>query len=113
MLKAVPLGKVTVTTAGTPTPITAALITAAGNGLPPQGSVARIEFHADPAMVGTTVYVKNAAGTVIAPLLKPANGVVGMYGVGCMSFGNAVNPLDFSVDVQTNGDGVYVTVWVG
>lgn len=63
MLQAIPLGLVTVTTAGVPAPITTALIAAAGGTLPPSGGV-------------------------------------------------GLNPLSFSLDVATNGDGAYVTLWI-
>jgi len=107
---AIPLGLVTVPSAGTPTKISAAMVTAAGG--PANCKVAGVEFCADPAMSGTTSYVKNAAGVIIAPLLKPANGYAGEYKHSAPAGGNTILATSFAVDVATNSDGVYVTLWV-
>jgi hypothetical protein len=108
MLKALPLGLVTVTTAGTPTAITAAMITAAGGGLTPSGGVCRIDVHAHSGNTGTVLVKVN--GVTVDNLLTPANGVTGHW---CLkSEGNQIYPLSFSLDVATNGDGAYVTLWV-
>jgi len=113
MLKALPLGLVTVTTAGTPTPITAALITAAGGSLPPSGGVHKIEVWAHNGNAGIVLVKASAPGNTpvtVAPLLVPANGVMGHW---CLkTAGNGINPLAFSIDVLTNGDGAFVTLWV-
>lgn len=108
MLKAIPLGLVTVPTAGTPTPITAAMITAAGGGLTPSGGVCRIDVHAHNGNTGVVLVKVN--GVTVDNLLAPANGIAGHY---CLkSEGNQINPVSFSLDVATNGDGAYVTLWV-
>lgn len=110
-MQVIALGKVTAATAGTPTPITAAMITAAGGALPPNGGVARIEVWADPAMAGTTAYVKTG-GTVIAALPKPSGGFVAHWDAKAPAGGNDIIPTQFAIDVATNGDGAYVSVWI-
>jgi hypothetical protein len=108
MLQAIPLGLVTVTTAGVPAPITAALIAAAGGTLPPSGGVSRIDVHAHNGNTGIVLVKVN--GVIFDNILTPANGVTGHW---CYQAGsNSLNPLSFSLDVATNGDGAYVTLWV-
>jgi hypothetical protein len=115
MLKAIPLGLVTVTTAGTPVPITAAMITAAGDGRPPSGGVCKIDVYAQNGNAGI-VFVKMYNGAnpsvavTVAPLLVPANGNTGHF---CLKGeGNQLNPLSLAIDSASNGDGAFVTLWV-
>jgi len=108
MLQAIPLGLVTVAAAGTPTPITAALITAAGGLLPPSSGVSRIDVHAHNGNAGV-LFVK-VNGVILDNLLTPANSVTAHW---CLqACGNEINPLIFLLDVATNGDGAYVTLWI-
>ena len=116
MLKAIPLGLVIVTTAGTPVPITAAMITAAGDGRPPSGGVCKIDVHAQNGNAGV-VFVKMYNGAnpsvavTVAPLLVPANGVTGHF---CLKTdrGNSINPLSLAIDAVSNNDGAFVTLWI-
>jgi hypothetical protein len=110
---AIALGKITVATAGTPTPITLALITAAGGQLPPSNLVAGIDVCPDPGMSGTAAYVKAAAsGKTIKALLKPASGNVACWCKRAPEGGNGLDPTQFAIDVATNGDGAFVTIWL-
>lgn len=107
------LGKVTVPTAGTPVQITAAMLTAAGDGRPPHGQISKIEVFADPAMTGTTAYVKLASnGAIIKALPKPASGYVAYWRAEAPNGGNSIDPTLFAIDVATSGDGAYVSVWI-
>src|SRR5437016_4728133 len=69
LMQAIPLGLVTVPTAGTPV----ALSLSAGQLAlcPPDGRVAKVEVWADPGMTGASVSVKQG-GTVLAKLPKPS-----------------------------------------
>jgi hypothetical protein len=108
-MQAIPLGLVTVTTAGTPTPITAAMVAAAGG--PANCQVAKIEAWAH-ANTGY-VYVKDAvSGNVIAPLPVPANGNAAHWCSHAPAGGNTLLATRFALDVATSGDGAYVTLWV-
>ncbi len=106
---AIALGKLTVAAAGTPTPITAAMILAAGDGRPPAGGVNKIEVWADPASTGTVYAVKGT--TKIAALPKPSGAGV-HWAAKAPEGGNTLNPLDFGIDAVTNGDGAFVTLWI-
>jgi hypothetical protein len=102
-MKAYPLGKIAVPTSGTPVQVTANTAVVA----------AKVEFTADPAMAGATATVKDSAsGTVIAQLLKPANGVAGRWETPTFQDGNPIRVSDFAVDAATANDGVFVTYWV-
>lgn len=108
-MQAIPLGLVTVTTAGTPTPITTAMVAAAGG--PANCQVAKIEAWAH-ANTGY-VYVKDApSGNVIAPLPVPANGHAEHWHVCSPDGDNTLLATRFALDVATNGDGAYVTLWI-
>lgn len=100
-----PQGKITVTAAGTPVQCPAL---PAGNG---NGNVARIFFAADPAMAGTTSYVKaTAAKLTVKAMPKPASGYADSLEV-CAD-DNMINPQDYWIDAATSADGVFVTYWV-
>ena len=105
-MQSIPLGKIAVPTAGTPVPIT---LTAAQLAiLSPAGLCAKVEAYPDPAATGT-VYVKQA-GVTLAALPKATN-VVQPWSTGDRDR-NVINPLAYSIDAATNGDGAFVTVWV-
>ena len=115
MLRAIPLGLITVTTAGAPTLITSALIIAAGGTavLPPSGGVHKIEVWAKAANSGIIlVKLNNGSGTpvIVADLQVPSAGSkISWFVEGC---GNTVFPQGLSIDAVSNGDGSYVTLWV-
>lgn len=117
-MRAYGLGKITVAAAGTPAQLTIEAITSAstsaGAAIAAAGNLChKIEFWADPAMSGTTAYIKDGAGTnTIAPLLKPANGWTGHYVAKCDGQVNLLDPTNFYLDVATNGDGLYITIWI-
>ena len=69
-MQAIPLGRVTVPTAGTPVPIT--LTAAQAAQLPPSGQVCKVEVWPDPTAAGK-VYVKQS-GVVLAALPVPTGG---------------------------------------
>lgn len=110
-MQVIPLGKITVATAGTPVPITAALISAAGGQLPPNGGVAKIAVRAVHGSAGVS-YVKSSGGTIIASLEVPASGHTDEWCAHGPAGGNVIIPNAFALDVATSGDGAYVTVWV-
>lgn len=101
MLKALPLGLVTVATAGTPVPITTGLIAAAGGGLPPSGGVCRIEAHAAAGNTGLVLIKVN--GVILDNLLVPADGVTGHWAM--QAAGNEINPTTFSLDAAVGTAG--------
>jgi hypothetical protein len=113
MLKAIPLGLITVSVAGTPILLTNALILAAGGGLPPSGGVHKIEVWAKAANSGIIlVKLNNGSGTpvIVADLQVPSAGSkISWFVEGC---GNTVFPQGLSIDAVSNGDGSYVTLWV-
>ena len=108
---AIALGNVAVPTPGTPVPITAALITAAGGVLPPSGGVSKIEICAVPGNTGV-VTVKNSAGVPIKGLPTPANGNTACFCAHAAQGGNTLNPLAFALDAATANDGAHVTLWL-
>ncbi|CAB4130739.1 hypothetical protein UFOVP130_30 [uncultured Caudovirales phage] len=111
-MNAIALGKVTVTTAGTPVPITAAMITAAGGQLPPNGGCCRIEAWAVPGSTGV-VFVKTVQGNkVVMALPVPASGFAENWVAEDPEGGNTIYPAAFQLDAASNNDGAYVTVWV-
>lgn len=106
-MTAIPLGKISVPSAGTPVAIT--LTTAQAAQLSTGGLCAKVEFQPDTGNTGT-VTVKQG-GVAIAPLPKPANGYVASWSTPECD-GNRINPLTFALDAATNGDGAFVTLWV-
>jgi hypothetical protein len=118
----IPLGKITVAAAGTPTPITAALIAAAitANGygqLAPGGTVGmchKIEVWADTAATAAAyVMVKSGSGWLrIASLPAPANGHCEHWHARAAVGANLIDPTLFAIDVATSGQGAYATLWV-
>lgn len=106
-MQSIPLGRVSVPSAGTPVSIT---LTAAQQAmLSAAGLCAKVEAYPDPAATGT-VYVKQA-GVTLAALPKPTN-VVQPWSTGERDR-NVINPLAYQIDAASNGDGAFVTVWVG
>jgi len=103
---AIPLGKIIVTTAGTPV----ALTVPGSYTLPASGCVRKVEVWADPGMTGTAVYVK-VGTSILAALPKPASGFAAHWSTP-ETDGDVVNPTSFEIDAQTSGDGAFVTLWV-
>lgn len=101
----VPLGLVTVTTAGTPV----AIVAPGGTQLPPSGQVKRIDVYPNPAATGK-VYVKYG-GTILAALPVAATGSVIPWQTPDVQF-NQIQLGSFQIDAATNGDGAYVTLWI-
>ena len=106
-MQSIPLGRVNVPSAGTPVPVS--LTAAQAAMLSAAGQCAKVEVWPDPANTGT-IDCKAGRG-IIAPIPKPANGYAASW---CTPEcdGNRINPLVFSLDAGTNGDGGYVTLWV-
>ena len=105
-MQSIPLGKITVPSAGTPVPIT--LTAAQAAQLPPSGLVCKVEAYPDPAATGT-VYVKQG-GVTLAALPKATN-VVQPWSTGERDR-NVINQLAYQIDAATNTDGCFVTLWV-
>lgn len=105
---AIPLGLITVPTAGTPVAISLNAQQLAQCG--PGGQVFKVEVWADPGMTGVSVSVKQG-GVVLAKLLKPASGCVPTWYTPEVG-DNLLVPTAFSLDVATSGDGAFVTLWV-
>ena len=75
----------------------------------------KIEAYAKNGNNGVVfVKVSNGAAVpttaILADLQVPANGATGHWSLS--ESGNSLNPLAFSLDVATSGDGAYVTLWV-
>lgn len=104
---AIPLGKISVPTPGTPVAIS--LSPAQVAQLSPGGLVTKIEARTDPADTGA-VYVKQG-GVTIAALPQPANGFAAKWGTPECE-GNSLQPLAFSVDAAQANNGPFVTLWV-
>jgi len=102
------LGKIAVTTPGTPVPVS--LTAAQAAQLPPNGAVHKIEAWADPADAGSS-YVKQGTVT-IAALPKPANGHAEHWQAAGPKGSNVINPLAYSADADNAGGGPFVTLWV-
>lgn len=101
------LGKIAVPTPSTAVPITLNPQQAAK--LPPSGLVTKIEVRTDPTDTGT-VFVKQETA-VIASLPAPSGGHAESWSTpdcDCAS----VNPLAYSIDAVTAGNGPFVTLWV-
>ena len=111
-MRALPLGKITVATAGTPVPITNAMLTTAGDGRGPNGGVMSLEFWPVFGNTGRVLVKDLSTGNVIAELPTPANGKAQKYRICGPDGGNVVYPTSFQVDVTTSGDAAYVTAWV-
>jgi hypothetical protein len=106
-MQSIPLGLITILTAGTPVGLT--LSGAQAALLAPGGLCSKVVFSPNPANTGN-VSIKQG-GVVLDTLLKPANGVTGRWSTPCTDY-NCINPLAFQLDVATNNDGAYVTLWV-
>jgi hypothetical protein len=102
----IPLGRITVATAGTPVPVT---LTSPQLAKTQSGLVASIVASADPASAGN-VFVKQAGSTIAA--IPPPNGGHAEHWETPECDGNAINPTVYSLDAATNGDGAFVTLWV-
>ena len=107
-MQSIPLGLVTVITAGTPVNLT--LSGAQAALLPPSGQVAKIEFWPNPAAAGK-VYVK-VGGVTLAALMVPASGAQPFPFTTPEREENSISPLVYQIDAATNGDGAFVTLWV-
>lgn len=105
-MQAIPLGLVTVTTAGIDQPLT--LTATQKKVLPPNGLVARIDVWPNPLATGT-VFVRSGGVTLAA---LPANSTGSGHPWKACDRGEGVNPLVFALGALTNGDGAYVTIWV-
>lgn len=100
------LGKIAVTTAGTPVAIT---LTAAQTAQLDGNRCSRLEAWPDPADTGT-VYVKQN-GVTLAALPHPTN-VANPWSTHASEERNQIQPLVYSIDAATNGEGPFVTLWV-
>jgi hypothetical protein len=98
----IPLGKILVTTPGTPVSVTLTQTQTAL--LPASGIVTRMEVWADTADVGIS-FVKSG-GIKVAPLPVPADGRCEHWET------SYVNPLAFQVDNTVANNGPFVTLWV-
>ncbi len=106
-MQAIPLGRVTVPTAGTPVPFTLTATQAAM--LSTNGQCAKVEIWPDPTAAGK-VYVKKS-GVTLAALPLPTGGYPIPWSTpDCGS--NNILPTAFSLDAASSGDGAYVTLWV-
>jgi hypothetical protein len=76
--------------------------------LPPSGLVCKVEVWPDANAAGN-VFVKQNSVT-LATLPKPSGVAFPWSTPPCG--GNVINPLAYSIDAATNGDGAFVTVWV-
>jgi len=106
-MQAIPLGRVTVPTAGTPVPISLTAVQAAQ--LSANGQCAKVEVWPDPA-AAAAVYVKQG-GTILAALPKPTGGYPLPWSTPKCGR-NRITPTAFALDAATNGDGAFVTIWV-
>ena len=103
-MQSIPLGLITVATAGTPV-----TISTSSTLLPPSGQVAKIEVWPNPAAAGK-VYVKSG-GVILAALPVAASGAVYPWATPEREF-DQITPGNFQIDAATNGDGAFVTLWV-
>jgi hypothetical protein len=104
---AIPLGLVTVTTAGVPQPL---ILTAAQAALlEGSGLCVKIEVWPNPSAAGK-VYVKQN-GVILATLPVVSGGYPIPWEVDGDG-SNCIKPTAFALDAATNGDGAYVTIWV-
>jgi hypothetical protein len=85
------LGKVVVAAAGTPVPVKASGFT-----------VRQVTIQSDPANAGTYMFVKDAAGNIMAKLTKGQSFTPPTL----PSAGHDLNQI--LLDTDTNGDGCYV-----
>jgi hypothetical protein len=113
---AIPLGLVTVTTAGTPVTLVQSMLTAGQlAALPPSLQVAKVEVWPNPAAAGKA-YVKQG-GIILAALPVASSGAVYPWAtpecdenrITAIQVNNAGG---FQIDAATNGDGAFVTLWV-
>ena len=115
-MQAIPLGRVTVPTAGTPVTFASVLSAAQLAMIPPPGIVARIEVWPDPTAAGK-VFVKvqppgYAAPVILAALPVPTGGYPIPWSTDGDGRRNQFPYTQFSLDAATSGDGAYVTFFV-
>lgn len=114
-MQAICLGRVTVTTAGTPVTLLSRMTPAQLAMLPPSGQVASITVWPDPAASGKVLVMCKAPGqpnTIIAALPVPAGGYPVPWSTCGDTSRNSINYAQFSLDAITNGDGAFVTLSV-
>ena len=114
-VQAIPLGRVTVAVAGTPVTFASKLTAVQLAKLPPSGLVARIEVWPDPSASGKAYIMcqpSSAEPNAIIAALPQSTG----YPIPWMTDGDSGRNLiaysQYSLDVQTGGDGAYITLWV-
>jgi len=77
-----------------------------------RGQCWKVEVWPNPAATGK-VYVKNTAtGSILATLPVPSGGYPIPWQSSAPDMVNVQLPGAFALDVATNGDGAYVTLWV-
>ena len=113
-MQAIPLGRVTVPTPGTPVMFAAVMSATQLAQVPPSNLVNKIEIWPDPAAVGK-VFAKcqppGYGGAVTAAALPViANGYPVPWSV--RSEGSGVDYRQYGLDAATANDGAFVTIWV-
>ena len=108
-MTAIPLGRVTVPTAGTPITLASVITPAQTAHLNAAGLCAKVEVWPDPTAAGR-VYLKQNS-VILAALPVPTGGYPLPWATPECDR-NCINPSAFSIDAATNGDGAYVTLWV-
>lgn len=109
-MQAIPLGRVTVPTAGTPVLFSSVMTAAQRAVVPPSGLVAKIEVWPDPASTAK-VFVKCQPPGYAAPITLASLPVpTGSYPLPWS--GHALPYQQFSLDAATNSDGAFVTLWL-
>jgi len=118
---AIPLGKISAATPGTPQQITAATVATAaaalGLTLPAGGFVAKLLITPDPANAGT-VYVCAKASNTPTPTWAKVNALAkptatGKNGEFAHNYtGDLIDPSRYAIDVAVGGEGALLTVWV-
>jgi hypothetical protein len=99
-----PLGKIAVTTAGTPVPVTAT------KTLCNQIVVSVLAANTGKTYFGTAALVKSTfVGVVVQFLIPPATGAAATFILRPEEGGNQLNAADFWVDADVNGEGLLVT----
>jgi hypothetical protein len=110
-MKSIPLGRVTVATAGTPVPLASVITQAQQAMLSAAGLCAKVEVWPDPTSSGK-VFVKDAkTGNVMAALPVPTGGYPVPWSTPEIDH-NGLRPTDFALDAATSGDGAFITLWV-
>jgi hypothetical protein len=115
-MQAIPLGLVTVATAGTPVTVASLLTAAQLEKIPPSGLVAKIDVWPNPAAENTG-YVKvqspdMASPAIVAAIPTAATETQHPWHAGFCDR-NTIPYAQFSLDVAESGDGAgFVTLWV-